>query len=68
MTPENLVAGEIPELTKLWNSRNKNQEIREHIWEIPELIFRLLHWQYREIRESANSQAEKSLVTSVKKS
>ena len=32
----NLVAGEIRELTNLLNLRNKNQEIREHIWEITE--------------------------------
>ena len=35
------VAGEIRELTNLRNTRNKNQEIREHIWEITEYFFRV---------------------------
>ena len=39
------VAGEISELTKLINCRSKFQEIREHICEIMENIFRLFHIQ-----------------------
>jgi len=46
------VAGEIHELTNLWNLGNKIQEIREHICEIAEIFFRLfIHkkWQITEI-------------------
>ena len=31
-------AGEKRESANLWNHRNKNQEIREHFCEIPELL------------------------------
>ena len=39
------VAGEIRELTKLRNCRNNFQELREHICEIIEKLFRLFHIQ-----------------------
>ena len=38
----NKVAGEIRELTNLLNLQTKNQEIREHIWEIAKILFRLI--------------------------
>ena len=48
-----LGAGEIRELAKLGNMRNKKREIREHFCEITENAFRLFHRQTCEISENS---------------
>jgi len=50
-----MVAGEIRELTNLINLGNKNQEIREHVWEKPDSALPQFYWPLCEIIESGFS-------------
>ena len=50
------VAGEIRELTNLWNLRNKTQEMRKHIWENTDSALSQCYRPLRERGESVFSQ------------